>query len=116
EAGHHVGLGHADRARAVLLHPRVTAAVLEADEAGVLREGLGFDACDVAVVAGAAAEEIARVLVGAVSHHGAAVLDAADARASALASACPGSVVYFARREDEAVTAQLARHGPPVAV
>jgi cyanophycin synthetase len=37
-------------ARAVLLHPQVTAAVLETARGGILREGLGFDQCDVAVV------------------------------------------------------------------
>jgi cyanophycin synthetase len=34
----------------VLLHPDVDAAVLETARGGMLREGLGFDKCDVAVV------------------------------------------------------------------
>src|SRR3546814_14563216 len=34
----------------VLLHPDVDAAVFETARGGVLREGLGFDRCDVAVV------------------------------------------------------------------
>jgi cyanophycin synthetase len=37
-------------ARKVLLHPDVDAAVFETARGGVLREGLGFDRCDVAVV------------------------------------------------------------------
>ncbi|MCX8521222.1 MAG: cyanophycin synthetase, partial [Rhodoferax sp.] len=37
-------------ARSVLLHPDVDAAVLETARGGVLREGLAFDRCDVAVV------------------------------------------------------------------
>src|SRR5690606_20293064 len=37
-------------ARKVLLHPDVQAAVFEAARGGILREGLGFDRCDVAVV------------------------------------------------------------------
>jgi cyanophycin synthetase len=37
-------------AKNVLLHPDVDAAVLETARGGVLREGLGFDRCDVAVV------------------------------------------------------------------
>jgi cyanophycin synthetase len=37
-------------ARAVLMNPRVEAAVLETARGGILREGLGFDQCDVAVV------------------------------------------------------------------
>jgi cyanophycin synthetase len=37
-------------ARSVLLHPDVDAAVLETARGGILREGLAFDRCDVAVV------------------------------------------------------------------
>ena len=37
-------------ARNVLLHPDVDAAVFETARGGVLREGLGFDLCDVAVI------------------------------------------------------------------
>ncbi|NBT06252.1 MAG: hypothetical protein EBS54_05830, partial [Betaproteobacteria bacterium] len=37
-------------ARNVLLHPDVDAAVFETARGGILREGLGFDHCDVAVV------------------------------------------------------------------
>src|SRR5207244_8429664 len=37
-------------ARTVLQNPKVEAAVLETARGGILREGLGFDRCDVAVV------------------------------------------------------------------
>lgn len=37
-------------ARNILFHPEVDAAVLETARGGILREGLGFDYCDVAVV------------------------------------------------------------------
>ncbi|MDP0977552.1 Mur ligase family protein, partial [Klebsiella pneumoniae] len=37
-------------ARNVLLHPDVDAAVFETARGGLLREGLAFDRCDVAVV------------------------------------------------------------------
>ena len=37
-------------AREVLMNPDVDAAVLETARGGILREGLGFDRCDVAVV------------------------------------------------------------------
>ncbi|MEX0585525.1 MAG: Mur ligase family protein, partial [Pirellulales bacterium] len=37
-------------ARSVLMHPSVEAAVLETARGGILRAGLGFDRCDVAVV------------------------------------------------------------------
>src|SRR5207248_6203507 len=80
-------------ARAVLLNPRVTAAVLETARGGILREGLGFDSCDVAVVTNIGAgdhlglrgietpDELARVkrtVVAAVGPGGAAVLNADD--------------------------------------
>ena len=38
------------RARSVLINPRVEAAVFETAHGGILREGLGFDRCDVGVV------------------------------------------------------------------
>ena len=37
-------------ARMVLLNPRVEAAALETARGGILREGLGFDLCDVGIV------------------------------------------------------------------
>src|SRR5690606_2626612 len=37
-------------ARNVLMHPDVDAAVFETARGGMLREGLGFDRCDVAIV------------------------------------------------------------------
>ena len=37
-------------ARSVLMNPQVDAAVLETARGGILREGLGFDRCDIAVV------------------------------------------------------------------
>src|SRR5206468_9568555 len=95
-------------ARVVLQHPRVDAAVLETARGGILREGLGFDRCDVAVVTNIAegdhlgvadietAEQLARVkrtLVEAVADDGAAVLKADDPLVAAMAEHCPGSVV-----------------------
>ncbi|MBI1915875.1 MAG: cyanophycin synthetase [Planctomycetes bacterium] len=107
-------------ARAVLLNPRVDAAVLETARGGILREGLGFDACDVAVVTNIGKgdhvglrgietiEELARVkrvVVEAVAPPGspwrppggAAVLNAEDPLVAAMAVYCPASVLYFAR-------------------
>jgi cyanophycin synthetase len=92
-------------ARALLLNPGVTAAVLETAAAGVLREGLGFDECAVAVVTavgrGDALGEpgrVERVVVEAVAPEGAAVL-AGDDLAARLAGHCPGGVIFFARDE-----------------
>ena len=131
-AGHHVGLACADGtsvgglrseardgsgppgARALLMHPRVTAAVLEVDAAGVLREGLGFDLCDVAVLTGiGAAEDVAeaaRVLLEAVAPAGAAVADAAEV-VVAMAAASRSRAFLFARQENEVVRLLLRTRG-----
>ena len=99
-------------ARNVLLHPDVDAAVLETARGGVLREGLAFDVCDVAVVTNigmgdhlglsyiSTVEDLAvvkRVVVQNVAPHGTAVLNATDPMCVQMADACPGSVTFFAR-------------------
>lgn len=99
-------------ARNVLLHPDVDAAVLETARGGVLREGLAFDYCDVAVVTNigmgdhlglnyiTTVEDLAvvkRVIVQNVSPNGTAVLNAADPMVVQMAAHCPGSVIFFAR-------------------
>jgi cyanophycin synthetase len=99
-------------ARAVLQNPKVDVAVLETARGGILREGLGFDRCDVAVVTNIGEgdhlgvadidtlEQLARVkrtLVEAVPAGGAAVLKADDPLVAAMASECRGHVVLFAR-------------------
>lgn len=98
-------------ARNVLLHPDVDAAVLETARGGVLREGLAFDRCDVAVVTNIGigdhlglsyihtVEDLAvvkRVVVQNVAPTGTAVLNAADPIVVKMASTCPGSVTFFA--------------------
>jgi cyanophycin synthetase len=99
-------------AAAVLQNPRVEMAVLETARGGILRAGLGFDRCDVAVVTNIAdgdhlgiadietPEQLARVkrtLVESVASTGVAVLKANDPLVAAMAPSCPGSVLYFAR-------------------
>ena len=99
-------------ARNVLMHPYVDAAVLETARGGVLREGLAFDVCDVAVVTNigmgdhlglsyiSTVEDLAvvkRVVVQNVSPHGTAVLNATDPMCVLMADACPGSVTFFAQ-------------------
>jgi cyanophycin synthetase len=99
-------------AQTVLQHPEVEAAVLETARGGILRAGLGFDRCDVAVVTnigegdhlGSAevetAEQLARVkrvIVEAVRPGGTAVLGADDPLVAAMASHCGGSVTFFSR-------------------
>jgi cyanophycin synthetase len=98
-------------ARNVLMHPDVEAAVFETARGGILREGLGFDRCQVAVVTNLGAgdhlgmnflntvDELAlvkRVIVQNVAPGGYAVLNAADPVVANMAAACPGQVIFFA--------------------
>ena len=119
-------------ARAVLFNPRVDAAVLETARGGILREGLGFDMCDVAIVtnigegdhlgmAGIETTEqlavVKRTIVENVAPTGAAVLNAADSMTVAMAPYCPGSVIFFARDpQHPLIVAHRARGGRAVIV
>jgi len=113
-------------ARQVLIHPQVNLAVLETARGGILREGLGFDACDCAVVTNLGKgdhlglrgietlDELARVkrvLVESVSPQGHAVLNAADPLVVEMASSCPGQIIFFAENADEPVLAEHRRQG-----
>jgi cyanophycin synthetase len=108
-------------ARAVLQHPRVDAAVLETARGGILREGLGFDLCDVAIVTNVGegdhlglngideVRDLARVKavpVRAVSARGAAVLNADDPLVVEMAKLCQGTVVFFSRNASSPVLLQ----------
>ena len=107
-------------ARSVLLHPDVDAAVLETARGGVLREGLAFDHCDVAVVTNVGSGDhlglnyittvqdlavLKRVIVQNVSASGVAVLNAADHNVASMAGKTKGAVTFFA----------LDRHHPVMA-
>ena len=98
-------------ARNVLMHPDVDAAVFEVARGGVLREGLGFDRCEVAVVTNIGSgdhlglnyittvEDLAvlkRVIVQNVAPTGYAVLNAVDPIVTQMAHACPGKIIFFA--------------------
>jgi len=116
-------------ARNVLMHPDVDAAVFETARGGVLREGLGFDMCDVAVVTNiglgdhlglnyiTTVDELAvvkRVIVENVAPTGAAVLNAADPVVARMAHHCPGEVIFFAREKANPVLATHRAQGKRV--
>ncbi len=127
-------------ARAILMNPGVEVAVLETARGGILRAGLGFDRCDVAVVTNIddgdhlgldeveTPKDLARVkriLVENVARSGAAVLNAADPLVVAMAGHCPGSVIFFAQNPDHPVIvahraaggrAVVVRHGEIVLI
>jgi cyanophycin synthetase len=114
-------------ARKVFQNRRVQAAVLETARGGILREGLAMDIVDVAVVTNIGAGDhlglngvetihdlarVKRVVVDCLRPASSAVLNAADPLVAAMASACSGRVVFFARDEKLPVIAgHLARGG-----
>ncbi len=113
-------------ARAVLMNPEVEAAVLETARGGILRSGLGFDRCDVAVVTNIGEgdhlglsdihtleklAQVKRTLVDVVATNGAAVLNAADPLVAEMAEFCPGSVVYFTPEADHPVIVAHRENG-----
>ncbi len=113
-------------ARNVLAHPDVDAAVFETARGGILREGLGFDRCTVAVVTNigegdhlglnyiSTVEDLAvlkRVIVRNVAPDGWAVLNAADPNVAPMAVACPGAICYFAADRHHPVMAAHRAQG-----
>ncbi|PIT82622.1 cyanophycin synthetase [Limnohabitans sp. 15K] len=98
-------------ARNVLMHPDVDAAVFETARGGLLREGLAFDRCNVAIVTNLGGGDhlglnyittledlsvLKRVIVLNVEQNGMAVLNAADPAVVFMAPHCPGEVTFFA--------------------
>ncbi|GAA4402655.1 cyanophycin synthetase [Fodinibacter luteus] len=100
-------------ARMVLQNPRVDFAVMEVARGGILREGLGYDRNDVAVVTNVAPDhlgmrgidtleqlaDVKAVVVEAVPRDGFAVLNADDPLVRRMRRRCSGSVVWFTLAE-----------------
>jgi cyanophycin synthetase len=117
-------------AQKVLANPLVEVAVLETARGGVLRAGLGFDRCDVAVVTNIGdgdhlglngvndlemLAKVKRVIVDVVPPHGFAVLNADDPLVAAMAEKCKGGVIYFAvSSENEIIQKHRAAGGRAV--
>jgi cyanophycin synthetase len=113
-------------AQAILMNPSVEVAVLETARGGILRAGLGFDRCDVAVVTNIGEGDhlglsdietldklasVKRTIVDAVSPDGAAVLKANDPLVAAMARDCKASVIFFAQRGDDPLIVEHRRDG-----
>ena len=113
-------------ARNVLMHPEVDAAVFETARGGLLREGLAFDRCKVAIVTNMGAGDhlglnyittledlsvLKRVIVLNVEPDGMAVLNAADPAVAAMAPHCPGDVTFFALDGNQPVLATHRAQG-----
>jgi cyanophycin synthetase len=112
-------------ARMVLQNPRVDFAVLEVARGGILREGLGYDRNDVAVVLNVASDhlglkgintlddlaDVKSVVVEAVPRGGHAVLNADDPHVAGMARRCHGEIVWFTMAEEGSPTrAMIDRH------
>jgi cyanophycin synthetase len=104
-------------AQMVLKNPVVTDAVLETARGGILRSGLGFDRCDVAVVTNVASDhlglkgvhtlaELARVkavVPQAVLPDGASVLNADNQWTVEMARTARGELIFFSLDEENPV-------------
>ncbi len=96
-------------AQMVLQNPTVDTAVFEVARGGILREGLGYDRNDVAVVTNVTGDHLGLggidslgqlanvkgVVVEAVPRSGTAVLNADDPHVARMGRHCAGRVVYF---------------------
>ena len=121
----------------VLQNPTVDFAVFEVARGGILREGLGYQRNDVAVVLNVTGDHLGlgginsikqlagvkQVVVEAVPRDGVAVLNADDPLVAEMSRSCSGSVIYFsmdpeherlkfqASRGRRAVTLEQGRNG-----
>jgi cyanophycin synthetase len=111
-------------ARMVLRNPKADAAVFEVARGGILREGLGFDACDVGAVLNISAdhlglkgvdtlEELAgikSVVVGSVRRRGYSILNADDPLTVKMRRRAGGQVVFFSMRGGDDMPSFLRAH------
>ncbi|GAA5174765.1 cyanophycin synthetase [Modicisalibacter zincidurans] len=110
----------------VLREPTVEYAVLEVARGGIMRRGLGFDACDVGVLLNIASDhlgesdihsldDLARcktVVIDAVREGGKAVLNADDSRTLAAQEWVRGESIFFTLDSDSrAVRRHVREHG-----
>ena len=108
-------------ARMVLQNPRVDFAVFEVARGGILREGLGYERNDVAVVLNVQPDhlglrgidtveqlaDVKAVLVEAVPRDGHAVLNADDPLVREMRRRCSGQVVWFSMEEPGSETRDM---------
>jgi cyanophycin synthetase len=110
----------------VLTDPTVEAAVLETARGGILREGLGWDRCDVGCVLNVSADHLGlagvetvedlafvkRLVVEVVRDNGTSVLNADDPLVTAMARHAEGRIMYFSRSAaNETVRAHVQAGG-----
>jgi cyanophycin synthetase len=111
-------------ARQVLADPRVDCAVLETARGGIVREGLGFDRCDVGAVLNIAEDHmglggiqdlddlaaVKSVVVETVHRRGHSVLNADDPYTLRMARHAGGEVIWFTMAEEREFPGLLLKH------
>jgi len=120
-----------ESARIILRHPEVQVAVLETARGGILRAGLGYDYADIAVITNISndhlgqfgietVEDIAYVkslVAEVVQKHSYVVLNADDARVTAMGQRTKGKIIYFSTEKDNIyIRKHLAKGGIAVFV
>jgi cyanophycin synthetase len=112
-----------DSARMILKNPRVETAVLETARGGILREGLGFNRCNVAVVTNIAADHLGMkgvdtledlanvksVVPASVLRSGTSVLNADNPWTVAMERRARGEIIYFSMDEANPVVRKHLR-------
>jgi len=112
-------------ASTVLQNPMVDFAVFEVARGGILREGLGYQRNDVAVVLNVTGDHLGlggitsmrqlaavkQVIVEAVPRSGTAVLNADDPYVAPMARHCSGSVIYFSLDPESEILKRQASRG-----
>ena len=114
----------------ILKDPTVEFAVLETARGGILRSGLGFNRCDIAIITNIREDhlglndihnldDLARVksvVVKSVKKDGWAILNAEDAQCIKIADELSCNIAYFAMNEDDPFVKKLSKEGKIVAV
>lgn len=114
----------------ILKDPTVEFAVLETARGGILRSGLGFSRCDIAIITNIqedhlglsdihTLDDLARVkatVVKSVKKDGWAILNAEDEQCLKIAKELSCNIAYFAMDENGAKAKELAKEGKIVAV
>ncbi|MGH2681761.1 MAG: cyanophycin synthetase [Actinomycetota bacterium] len=109
----------------VLQNPRVDFAVFEIARGGILREGLGYERNDIAVVLNVTGDHLGlkeidsleqlaavkRVIVEAVPRDGYAVLNADDPLVAEMRKHCSGTVILFSMQEKNDLVERWVRRG-----
>jgi len=115
-----------DAGQRLLMNRTVSAVVIESDAPAILKEGLPYDKCTIAVVTDVRGAEslgefyiseesqvfdVLRTLVDVVLPDGFAVLNAAEPQVAEMASLCDGTVIFYDESEQSTVIHEQLQKG-----